>query len=158
MRYRTLRIAWSAVCGVMCVLLIVLWAHSIHGWRNHLLVGLWDVNGIGVQARDGHLAVTYYFDPKPINYHLLFFRDNPPLEVGETWKDERGQYPGEGFGVKTLLWKNGFGISMAFWVPVVTCILLASVPWLRWRFSLRTLLITTTLVAVLLGLVVWLTG
>ena len=29
-------------------------------------------------------------------------------------------------------------------------------PWLRWRFSLRTLLIATTLVAVVLGLIVWL--
>ena len=28
-------------------------------------------------------------------------------------------------------------------------------PWLRWRFSLRTLLIATTLVAVVLGLIVW---
>ena len=29
-------------------------------------------------------------------------------------------------------------------------------PWLRWKFSLRTLLIATTLIAVVLGLVVWL--
>jgi hypothetical protein len=34
--------------------------------------------------------------------------------------------------------------------------MLAFVPWLRWRFSLRTLQIATTLVAVALGLIVWL--
>jgi hypothetical protein len=31
----------------------------------------------------------------------------------------------------------------------------AALPWLRWRFSLRTLLIATTLIAVVLGLVVY---
>ena len=32
---------------------------------------------------------------------------------------------------------------------------LAAVPWLRWRFSLRTLLIAMTLVAVVLGIIMW---
>jgi hypothetical protein len=32
----------------------------------------------------------------------------------------------------------------------------AIAPWLRWRFKLRALLIATTLVAVVLGLFVWL--
>src|SRR5262245_12610945 len=32
----------------------------------------------------------------------------------------------------------------------------ALAPWLRWRFTLRPLLIATTLVAVVLGLIVWL--
>jgi hypothetical protein len=44
---------------------------------------------------------------------------------------------------------------MHFWVPVLLSVVFAAVPWLRWKFSLRTLLITTTLIAVLLGLVVW---
>ena len=34
-------------------------------------------------------------------------------------------------------------------------VVLAAAPWLRWRFSLRTLLIATTLIAVLLGIIVW---
>jgi hypothetical protein len=36
-------------------------------------------------------------------------------------------------------------------VVLVTAI--AAAPWIRWRFSLRTLLIATTLVAVVLGLI-----
>ncbi len=36
----------------------------------------------------------------------------------------------------------------------VICGALATAPWLRFRFSLRTLLIATTLVAVVLGLIV----
>jgi hypothetical protein len=43
--------------------------------------------------------------------------------------------------------------------PVAKLVLLtaacAPLSWIRWRFSLRTLLFATTLVAVVLGLVVW---
>ena len=38
------------------------------------------------------------------------------------------------------------------WFPVVLFALLAAAPWIRWRFSLRTLLIATTLIAVGVGL------
>ena len=47
------------------------------------------------------------------------------------------------------------------WFPVLLSATLAAVtfPWKRlsWRFTLRTLLVATTLVAVLLGLIVWAT-
>ena len=52
--------------------------------------------------------------------------------------------------------------SIPLWILVVTGSLFAAAPWilplarLR-RFSLRTLLIATTLVAVVLGLIVWMT-
>jgi len=44
---------------------------------------------------------------------------------------------------------------MPFWVPVLVTAALATVPWFHWskRFSLRTLLIATTLVAVVLGII-----
>jgi hypothetical protein len=44
------------------------------------------------------------------------------------------------------------------WLPALLSATLAVIPWISrsWRFSLRTLLIATTLVAVVLGLVVWL--
>jgi hypothetical protein len=39
------------------------------------------------------------------------------------------------------------------WFPILLGVAIASAPWVR-RFSLRTLLIATTLVAVVLGIVV----
>jgi hypothetical protein len=50
---------------------------------------------------------------------------------------------------------NAFAIPQ--WLLVLSVLLLAAAPWLRCsaRFSLRTLLIATTLVAVVLGLMVW---
>jgi hypothetical protein len=43
-----------------------------------------------------------------------------------------------------------FGIP--YWLLVLLTARIATVPWLKWRFSLRTLLIAVTLLAVLLGL------
>jgi hypothetical protein len=47
-----------------------------------------------------------------------------------------------------------FGIP--YWALVLSCAVIGSTPWIHWskRFSLRTLLIATTLVAVGLGIVV----
>jgi hypothetical protein len=45
-------------------------------------------------------------------------------------------------------------IHCPHWLGVVFCVCLSFVPWLPWRFSLRTLLIATTLLAVVLGLIV----
>jgi hypothetical protein len=49
-------------------------------------------------------------------------------------------------------------LYLPYWLPTVLIAALAAMPWvrqLRWRFSLRTLLIATTLVAVVLGAIVW---
>ena len=49
----------------------------------------------------------------------------------------------------------GRPMTMPIWGAVLLAAALAAAPWLRWRFSLRTLLIVTTLVAVVLGLAVY---
>ena len=46
------------------------------------------------------------------------------------------------------------GFVVPHWFGVLLFAALAVVPWIR-RFSLRTLLIATTLVAVALGLIIW---
>jgi hypothetical protein len=46
-------------------------------------------------------------------------------------------------------------VIVRYWLPVVVAAALAAVPWICYRFSLRTLLIATTLVAVMLGIAVY---
>ena len=51
-----------------------------------------------------------------------------------------------------------FFVGVPLWFPVAIAAGLATVPWalqIPHRFSLRTLLIVTTLVAVVLGMIVW---
>jgi hypothetical protein len=69
------------------------------------------------------------------------------------------------FGYRTMLGfvkyrKNpgSFRIRVPYWFLFSLSAVFAAIPWLRWRFSLRTLLIATTLVAVGLGVIVYLTG
>jgi len=55
---------------------------------------------------------------------------------------------------------TGF-VAIPHWFLALLLLGLTYVPWmpwhkLRWRFSLRTLLIVTTLVAVMLGIGIWL--
>jgi hypothetical protein len=59
-----------------------------------------------------------------------------------------------------FLWRrqpNLTRIDIPFWFLMLTGMVIAATPWLRetWRFSLRTLLIATTLISLLLGLVVY---
>jgi hypothetical protein len=46
-------------------------------------------------------------------------------------------------------------VYLPFWFLVLFAATMAGIPWLRWRFSLRTLLIATALVAVGLGVVIY---
>jgi glucose uptake protein GlcU len=48
----------------------------------------------------------------------------------------------------------GIGTSFPYWLAVVVLAAIGGAPWIKPHFSLRTLLIATTLVAVILGAVV----
>ena len=67
----------------------------------------------------------------------------PPYEL-RPWKIAKHSYPPGAVEYDLLL---------PHWFLAVAATTLAAVPWIAWprRFSLRTLLITTTLVAILLG-------
>ena len=47
-------------------------------------------------------------------------------------------------------------VRLPLWFTAIAPLLIAIASWLPWRFSLHTLLIATTVVAVGLGLIVWL--
>jgi hypothetical protein len=149
LKYRKLRIAFSAVFGVLCLLLIVLWARSYYG----------------EDRASGHISsvgIRFYSS----RGWIVCFKNNA---IGQ------GQYPwsialGQDYWLAPSDSRLGFSlpvdflggsatshISMPHWVIVLALMVLASIPWIgwKWRFSLRTLLIATTLVAVLLGLVVY---
>ena len=117
MRFRKLRIAWSAAWGLVALLLTALWVRSYsstyEGW--HTLTRF--PNG-----------PTYFYDS---------FEGRLRITTPQYWES------------------RAFGIS--YWMCITVFVRLAALPWLPWsnRFSLRTLLIATTLVAVGLGVVVW---
>ncbi len=148
MRFRKPRIAWSVVCGIACVLLLMLWVRSY-----------WWSDGVRIPHPPSELAqlksykcsLHYYdghYSGKPVNGWRFFSRRDRPVELhlatpifGEWLFDAAGP----------------IRVSVPHWLFILVCATLATAPWVRSlpsHFSLRTLLFATTLVAVVLGLIV----
>jgi hypothetical protein len=153
MKFRKLRIAWSVVCGIATVLLIVLWARS-YWWYE--CIGLNNLYfGISLSTGRGKILYQIYGPATATASHWYYVYH--PVIPG-------GLYSGKSFF--EILYGHGDypyriyltpGLSVIpYWLLVAFAALLAPLPWLRWRFTPRTLLIATTLVAVVLGLIVWL--
>jgi hypothetical protein len=122
------------VCGILCVLLIGLWVRSY--WQFDILDNLY---GHRIDVMRGKLVlrerVQPLFGPIP---------SAPPVSAA-TFRF-----------LDALTSTSAVVASVRLWILVVIGSLLAAAPWIPWRkrFSLRTLLIAITLVAVGLGLAV----
>lgn len=160
---RRLRIAVSVFFAVVCVALFVLWARS--HWRvdsliNHRIGG----RSFGAMSASGRIGVGGIKPSKPGKGGLEFVTlPNDFLH----WRVIHKEISGSLFGTLGFAWfkddpANGvnglvmpFGPAMPHWFLFLFSVTLAAAPWLPFssRFSLRTMLIATTLVAVVLGLV-----
>jgi hypothetical protein len=137
---RSLRIAWSVAWGIVCVLLILLWVRS-YWWAITFGTGnlnLYIVFGAGViEARylDGGLA--WFWQSHTISPTAADFVKHSTVL---------------GFAII----ENG--IVVGTWSLVLISTAFTVIPWTYWstRFSVRTLLIAITLLAVGLGMVGWL--
>ncbi len=146
---RKLRIVLSAMCGIVCLLTIVLWVRSHHA-EDRASCRLSSV-GIRLYSSRGWLVLFKNGTPGagPYDWDITFGSEywlNPP--------DTRLQYalPLSFFGRSAIS-----NISLPHWVFVVVSVAVAAVPWLlhrQFRFSLRSLLIATTLIAIVLGVAV----
>jgi hypothetical protein len=166
MKHRKLRIAWSVAWGIAAVLLCALWVRS-YWWADNLLLPITDRHAVAIGSMLGGVSFSpwlptayripssrmfrseKYGEPPPefINGHL------PPetlariAEFAGSWAHAKNHPPPIRFGSL-----NHFFLSPYF-VLVGGATILAALSWVRWRFSLGTLLIATTLVAVVLGTV-----
>ena len=146
MRYRKLRIAWSVGWGILAVLFCVLWVRSY--WRaDSLVISIAKTYQLELQSVPGRcIGFIAYAPSRPIEG---FARHNsaPPEGAAHTFQTHGvlgGDWPMQ------TAW-------IAHWLAASSCASLGIAPWVRRaRFSLRTLLIATTLVAVVLGMSVWL--
>jgi len=152
-RFRKLRIAWSAICAIACVLWIALWIRSFSLYdRLH-----WQVSPNRVlsasSVKGKWTASTYEYQSQP-TLVLRHRHANDRAVILEELVPEKMTYK---VGVVLHVIDMGSGTKIIAPHAVVAALLTAAgvAPWLRLRFSLRTLLIAMTLVAVGLGLVVY---
>jgi len=150
MRFRKLRIAWSVVWGVIAVLLCMLWVRSYqvadvvqfdsgHGW------------GLVVNCYRGEVEFATADIPSPTGQHFYY-------QIVRSSKVKWPGWPTVKFGFGFLNANRGeLDFLFPHWFLITLAIAAGVLPWVLFRrFSLRTLLITMTLVAVVLGLIVWL--
>ena len=137
-----MRIAVTALSLTASVLLIVLWVRSY--WCVDCLAYSSDLGIVGLRAVCGTVDVFFVNNTLPSKW---FFESQVFTEAEIAWESP-------------VTWHHApdyFSVSVQYWLLIL---LLATVPvvkWGRssWRFSLRTLLIAMTLVAVALGVIVY---
>ena len=140
-----LRTAVTAVCLTACVLLVALWVRSY-----------WRCDSYNRQ-QSGHISRFRVISMKGYIYvlrsHLTVgstggFRSYPISNV----YFERNEFmsSGEAFTMR-------YRFVSTYGVPVFLVACLSMAPWIPWRFSVRTMLIATALVALGLGIIVALT-
>jgi hypothetical protein len=146
-----LRIAVTVLSLTACMLLVALWVRSY--WLSEgLHVQLAESRPIDFFSMCGSVEVSGGYD---LSSDHTFKPGTWRYYSGKTTPEDSSDLSRENL-IKfssRLDWDNYF-IRAPHWALMLLCIPVAIIPWLRWRFSLRTLLIATTLVAVGLGLIV----
>jgi len=150
---RLLRIGTSAVCVVACVLLIALWVRS--NWRIEGFSGNRGQHYDSVAILDGE----FHFSRTP--------RNEDGIMPWRVFPDTLTKFDAEAIRNNIKLNRRTLGVgwhgfagfdygwqaSVSLWLPTLISAAIAAAPWLRWRFSLRTLLIGMTVVAAVLGII-----
>jgi hypothetical protein len=103
---------------------------------------------LGAMSRHGGIGLIFHLGNSEWSYHKYPADKFAPGEI-ETAFDLKTAL---GF-VQYAKSSRAFRIRFPYWSLVLTSAVLIGLPWLRWHFSLRTLLIATTLVAVVLKLI-----
>ena len=150
-----LRITWTVFCGLACVLLIVLWVRS-YKHDDAIQAASPSSSPLVLRSFKGQLS---YWRWQGVNAALRIPTKALNEDLDDILSGSR-QRVYWGFGRLSYPIGPGGGLFVPHWFPVLISAALAAIPWLpwwSWRFSLRTLLITTTLVAVVLGLIVYAT-
>jgi hypothetical protein len=132
-----LRIAVTALCLTVSALFVALWVRS-YWWVDAVYVA--QTYSAGSMQGDMYLMPGIY----NVTTARVVEHDIGPIHTLSIWNADG----------KTVFRIDGQAVPI--WILVLSIAALAALPWLRTRFSLRTLLIVTTLVAVGLGMVVYL--
>ena len=164
MRFRKLRIAWSAGCGTACLLFGFFWVRSFW-WEERLFYISTEPSTTSLISNYGTLLV-YRFSGPPAQSKVGWHYTKRPAGreyAGFRWKwykyspnMPKSKVIVSADQTPVRMWSY---VDLPYWLLVAVTGLPVAVLELyrtrQWRFSFRTLLIATTLVAVVSGLIVW---
>ncbi len=149
MKHRKLRIAWSVAWGLLATLLILLSVWSCWWWDRCYFQGA--STGVQINSDAGHIVLV--IGPSQPTVTEIIFGHLPSTGHADSF------YANDLLGFYFKRDPTSLRVDIPYWFGVLIATGIAAAPWLSlWskRFSLRTLLIATTLVAIGLGLIAWL--
>jgi hypothetical protein len=144
MRFRNLRIAWSAFWALTCILLLVLWARSY-----------WWYESIGQQIGQTRYGGALVRGAVMFNRIDVSRRGVIPTGYSKQPASKAAFEREPILALQLTPFSDGSAVVLPIWFPVVVSIALAAAPRIATQFSLRTLLLAMMLAAVLLGLLAW---
>ena len=139
----------TALSLTACVLLVVLWVRS---YRNGISTKwlILDRQHVAFHSQVGGLYLIWRTENNlPPNPH--FAADELDSELASQVRDLIDRN-------KLAFSTTRLSLNCPHWLAALIAAVFSVVPWLLYRFSLRSLLIATALVAVVLGTVVYLSG
>ena len=160
MKYRKLRIAWSVAWGVVAVLLVVLWVRS-YWWIDYINGPPYGSYRFGLASSNGWLTTRYRNGMlRPTSFPKWAWESTTQEDMEKMYQQSEALAKQRNtiFRRATFQfgWVEDWGVQFPLWVPLLFCGMVAGVVWvLPSKFSLRTLLIAMTLVAVVFGLIVY---
>jgi hypothetical protein len=153
MKHRTLRIAWSVAWGILCLLLIALWLRS-YWWRDNYGFSFFGRQIVDANSMYGQLTLYWHDDgPEPNRLGLRTKRVKDHMADMERLLGRPEVVPRPHF--RLLRQQPVSYLLLPHWSVVLVIAVAAGASWLPFRFSLRTLLIGMTVIAALLGFVIW---
>jgi hypothetical protein len=145
---RLLRIAVSAVCLVFCAAFLLLWVRS-YSWFDWMAAPLPRSYVVEATTKPGRFNVLIS-GPAFRRNHWEFTSNPIPGDAPQRTLSKRQQTH---FDWAVFLGR--LHVAMPLWFPVIVTAALSATLGIRsYRFSLRTMLLATTFVAVVLGLAV----
>ena len=140
-----LRIGFSASCGIVCLLMIAWWVRS-YTWADGFHVKLLPSEYVQVHA--GAARMCIWFEHKPINKWCSWHADRITEDM----------LPEDGNRIPWLdihSWPTFTRVYTAHWLLTVVAGSLAVIPWCPRKFTLRGLFVAMTVIATVVGVIVW---
>jgi len=152
MNFRKLRIAWSVVWGIFAVLLCVLWVRSY--WQVIAVAGpIVGQHKLSIGMVPGSLVIaTGPYVTLSTKWSITTWETEKWWAfVDAVWQSH--PYYSKYLGVFSI---GGGKLTVPCWFAVGVAAVVAAVPWiLLTRFSVRTLLLLMTLIALVLVRIMW---
>jgi hypothetical protein len=137
LRYR--RLLFSALCIVASIGQAVFWVRS-YSSRTSAEVLVTPRHRFFVHSLDGAVVVHWegriFLGIELRPYHPESFYDDFPTQAGIRLAQDSRRF---------------YAVSISYWLLTTVTLLASALPWLRWQFSHRTLLIAMTLSAAILS-------